>query len=287
MKNTVCIKRYLVLVFSFCLAVLSFGIHQEVSFPITDGISYHHIQSDTDTPLRNISILTIDLNNPNLSVTVATAYNGLERVSSIVHRNQAVAGINGGFFSFSPKVPVGLVITNGKLVCPPLSDKPARAAIGITSTHKTVFDRVGYQDGKLMSINSTDWSEVTEALGGVSMLVRNGQPYVSVLDDAGGKSFRITTHPRTAVGVTKDNKLIWVIVDGRQPNLSNGISLDDLANLMIKLGAVDAMNLDGGGSSTLVIYDTIVNFPSDKDKEGNFGQERAVANGFIVKSNPK
>jgi exopolysaccharide biosynthesis protein len=86
------------------------------------------------------------------------------------------------------------------------------------------------------------------------------------------------------IRVTNDNKLLWVIVDGRQPELSNGISLDDLANLMIQLGAIDAMNLDGGGSSTLVIYDTIINFPSDKDKAGNFGQERAVANGLIVKS---
>ena len=264
------------------LCSFSFAIHQEVSFPITDGIEYHHLQTDTSGTLRNISILKIDLNNPKIAVTVATAYNGLERISSIAHRNQAIAGINGGFFNFNPKSPVGLVMTNGQPVAPPLSDKPARAAVGITSTRKAVFDRVGYKDGKIFSVNSTDWSEVIDALGGVSLLVRNGQPDVTVLEEGTGIGFSTTTHPRTAVGVTKDNQLLWVIVDGRQPELSNGISLDSLANLMLQLGAVNAMNLDGGGSSTLVIYDTIVNFPSDKDSAGNFGRERAVANGMIV-----
>lgn len=284
MKKLLLKNYYLIFVLSLSLFSLSFGIHQEVSFPITDGISYHHIQSDTTGLLRNISILTIDLNNPNIEVTVATAYNGLERVSSIVKRTQAIAGINGGFFNFNPKAPVGLVMTAGKLVMPPLSDKPARAAVGITSTCKVVFDRVGYKDGKLFSVNSTDWSEVIDALGGVSLLVRNGQPEVTVLEEGIGIGFSTTTHPRTAVGVTKDNKLLWVIVDGRQPDLSTGIGLDNLAKFMIHLGAADAMNLDGGGSSTLVIYETIVNFPSDIDKAGNFGQERAVANSFIVKS---
>ena len=282
MKNRYLNKFNLIFVLCLSLCSVSFGIHQEVSFPITDGISYHHIQIDTTGALRNISILTINLNNPNIAVTVATAYNGLERVSSIVNRTQAIAGINGGFFNFNPKAPVGLVMTNGQLVAPPLSDKPARAAVGITSTRKAVFDRVGYKDEKLFSVNSTDWSEVIEALGGVSLLVRNGQPDVTVLEEGTGIGFSTTTHPRTAVGVTKDNQLLWVIVDGRQPELSTGISLDNLANLMIQLGAVDAMNLDGGGSTSMVIFDTIVNFPSDKDSYGNSGRERAVSNGIVV-----
>ncbi|MCX7919920.1 MAG: phosphodiester glycosidase family protein [bacterium] len=280
-------KFYLSIFLCLILCSVVFAIHQEVSFPITHGVEYYHLQTDTSGMLLNISVLTIDLNNPNITVTVATAYNGLERMTSIVKRNQAIAGINGGFFSFNPKVPVGLVMTNGQLVAPPLSDKPARAAVGITSTRKAIFDRVGYKDGKLYSINTTDWSEVTEALGGVSMLVRNGQPYVTVLEEGSNIGFSTTTHPRTAVGITKENKLLLVTVDGRQPEVSNGISLDSLANLMISLGATDAMNLDGGGSTTMVIYDTIVNFPSDKDSAGNPGRERAVANGIVIQSNPK
>jgi len=273
----------LILTFYFSLCAGSFAIEQEVFLPITDGVEFHHLQSDTTGTLLNICSLSIDLNNPKISVSVSTAFNGLERISSQIKRNRAIAGINGGFFSFNPKGPVGLVITTGKLMAPPLSDRPARAAIGITSTRKTVFDRVGYKDGKLFSVNSTDWSEVMEALGGVSMLVRNGQPEVTVLEEAGGVSFSTTTHPRTCVGVTKDNKLLLVTIDGRQPEVSNGISLNTLAKLMIQLGAVEAMNLDGGGSSTMVLFDTIVNYPSDKDSSGNSGRERAVANGFIVK----
>lgn len=277
-------KNHYLFFLLFCsLFSFSFGIHQEISFPITEGVEYHHIQSDTTGTLLNISILSIDLNNPKIMVTVATANDGLERTTSIVKRNRAIAGINGGFFSFSPKGPVGLVMTDGKIIAPPLDNKPARAAVGITSTKHAIFDRVGIKDGKLFSINSTNWAQVMEALGGVSMLVRNGQPYVTVLDEAGGVAFSTTTHPRTCVGVTKDNKLLLVTIDGRQPEISNGISLENLANLMIQLGAVGAMNLDGGGSTTMVIFDTIVNFPSDRDSSGNPGHERAVANSIIIK----
>ncbi|MDI6783750.1 MAG: phosphodiester glycosidase family protein, partial [bacterium] len=278
--------KYLIGIFFFLSLSFAYGVHYEISFPVSDGVYYHHLQTDTTGVLLNVCLVSIDLNNPNISISIATAHSGLERTTLMAKRNQAMAGINGGFFSFNPKVPVGLVMTEGNLIAPPLSDKPARAAVGITSTHRAVFDRVALKESKLIGMNTTDWTEVTEALGGVSMLVRNGQPAVTVLDEGSGISFSTTTHPRTCVGVTKDNKLLLVTIDGRQPEISNGISLDNLANLMMQLGAVNAMNLDGGGSTTMVIFDTIVNFPSDKDSYGNSGRERAVANGILIKTNP-
>ena len=57
--------------------------------------------------------------------------------------------------------------------------------------------------------------------------------------------------PRTAVGVTGDNKLLLMTVDGRQPGFSEGVTLVELANLLAGYGAVNAINLDGGGSSTM------------------------------------
>src|SRR5690606_39007789 len=59
-------------------------------------------------------------------------------------------------------------------------------------------------------------------------------------------------NPRTAVGLTADQKLLLVSVDGRQPAFSEGVYLDELGGLLADLGAVQAINLDGGGSTTMV-----------------------------------
>lgn len=85
-------------------------------------------------------------------------------------------------------------------------------------------------------------------------------------------------HPRTAVGQREDGTLLFVVVDGRQPLLSVGMTLQELAKFMKDLGAVNAYNLDGGGSSTMVVENTIVNSPSDRDGE------RPTSDAIIIKS---
>jgi hypothetical protein len=82
--------------------------------------------------------------------------------------------------------------------------------------------------------------------------------------------------PRSALGLTAEGKLLLVVIDGRRPYYSIGATLWETADLMRKLGARDAMNLDGGGSSTLVIAGVVVNRPSD-------GQERKVTNALIIR----
>jgi len=63
-------------------------------------------------------------------------------------------------------------------------------------------------------------------------------------------------HPRTAIGITPDSKkLIWMVVDGRQPGISEGVSEHELAGLLQEFGAMDGINLDGGGSSVLLLAD--------------------------------
>jgi len=84
-------------------------------------------------------------------------------------------------------------------------------------------------------------------------------------------------HPRTALGRTKDGRLVMVVVDGRyKDRRSVGMTLAELAQLMGDLGCVDALNLDGGGSSTLVISGELINRPEG----GTF--ERPVPAGFGV-----
>ncbi|WP_164985297.1 phosphodiester glycosidase family protein [Ammoniphilus sp. CFH 90114] len=116
------------------------------------------------------------------------------------------------------------------------------------------------------------WDEVTEAIGGYHVLVKNGSLVNST--DA-------SVHPRTAVGVRADGTAIFLVVDGRQPGFSEGVTLNELGSLMHEMGAVEAINLDGGGSSTFVARKpgdsqvSLINSPSDMG-------ERSVANSLLV-----
>jgi exopolysaccharide biosynthesis protein len=83
-------------------------------------------------------------------------------------------------------------------------------------------------------------------------------------------------HPRTAIGWRADGHLVLVTVDGRQPQKSVGMTIEELAKLMIELGCVEAMNLDGGGSTTMVIRNKIANSPSDA------AGERPVSDALLI-----
>ncbi|TPX04197.1 phosphodiester glycosidase family protein, partial [Schumannella luteola] len=76
------------------------------------------------------------------------------------------------------------------------------------------------------------------------------------------------TQPRTAVGVIDENHLVFVVVDGRQAGYSAGVTLTDLADIMISLGATTAYNLDGGGSSTMYFGGEVINSPSNGGERG-------------------
>ncbi len=88
---------------------------------------------------------------------------------------------------------------------------------------------------------------------------------------------RTNLHPRTAMGYTATGKLIILVVEGRNPGKAEGASLPDLANIFINLGAVEALNLDGGGSSCMLVQGKETIRPSDKE-----GQ-RAIPAVFMIK----
>lgn len=114
----------------------------------------------------------------------------------------------------------------------------------------------------------------TEAVGGFPMLVQGG---INVTAGQLGviESFGPRRHPRTAVG-WDGNRLLWVVVDGRQPDWSDGMTLDELASLFVRMGARHAINLDGGGSTAFVIRGQLVNRPSDPEGEREVGNALAL-----------
>lgn len=102
--------------------------------------------------------------------------------------------------------------------------------------------------------------EAMESLGGTPILVREGKRWFKD-DDA---AFIRDAHPRTMAGWTSGGDLYLVTVDGRQSGYSDGMTLGEAADLMIALGATEAINLDGGGSTTFVVRGSVVNRPSDR-----------------------
>lgn len=126
-----------------------------------------------------------------------------------------------------------------------------------------------------------------EAVGGRPVVVRDS--VVAPQVDSGAASFSTSRHPRTAAGVASNGRrLLLVTVDGRQKPYSDGMTLRELANLMLALGARDAINLDGGGSTAMVVKSprsgelTVVNKPSDANGERAVGNALAVVRGCAV-----
>ncbi|MCW2613761.1 MAG: copper amine oxidase-like protein, partial [Frankiales bacterium] len=110
-----------------------------------------------------------------------------------------------------------------------------------------------------------------DALGGNPLLVVNGSVVGSEVDGRGAFFDRA---PRTAVGYTREGQLLIVVVDGRQSGYSVGMTMRELADLMLGLGAVQAINLDGGGSSVMVVNGLLASRPSEA--------ERGVSNALVV-----
>ncbi len=101
-------------------------------------------------------------------------------------------------------------------------------------------------------------TNVWDAIGGSPILVADGRRVVGTCTT----SFCSSRNPRTGAGVTADGKILMVVVDGRQLKWSVGVSLPRFAAIFRNLGAVSALNLDGGGSSTMVVKGEVVNRPS-------------------------
>jgi hypothetical protein len=114
------------------------------------------------------------------------------------------------------------------------------------------------------------FSRSEDITNGAPQLIKDGKIDITWEQEKSSKSFVETKHPRTAVALLKDGKFLMVTVDGRS-EASGGIGLEDLAKLLLEFGAMDAMNLDGGGSSTMFLNDKVVNHPSDKEGERRVG----------------
>ena len=129
-------------------------------------------------------------------------------------------------------------------------------------------------------------AKLMEAISGGPRILRDGAVSIEVEEERLSRSFADKRHPRTAIGYSQDEQVLFmIVVDGRQPGYSVGMSLQELAEFMCtrlaefsraKANAYQGLNLDGGGSTTMVVGEQVINRPSDPTGE------RPVVNALLV-----
>ncbi len=247
-------------------------LQEESTSVITDGVTYtYQYFTDEDGLPYRAHVLKIDPTKAYLYMgTASDSYDFVpqtdNRQTVLQHINAAadngitpVAGVNADFFRISTDYsPLGLCIKEGKVI----ADTRGRPWCGFT------------YDGTFVCGSSVLYKEykgnLRTAVGASSVLVSNGNIATNSTEGV---------HPRTLAGVSEDGTIILAVIDGRQKNLSNGAVFVRCAAFMLSHGAYNAVNLDGGGSSTMIIsqdggYKT-VNSPSD-------GHLRKVYNSLLV-----
>jgi hypothetical protein len=247
----------------------------------------------------------IDIRDTQLQAkAVKTSSASGEKVSSFAQSQKAYVAVNGGFFGGSPVQSYSLVISDGVLAA-----KQIASVTRATGTYPIMRANFGVmQDRSLQTAwiyhwgdtvggvykystplantqtapvlpptmqSGTPWKNVINAIGGGPNLVSNGVVNITYDEEVmfGSGVGSTNGDPRTSIGSTSDGKIILFVVDGRGASI--GMSLPQVASTMIALGCNNAINLDGGGSSTFYSGGAVYNTPSD-------GSERLVGSSFMI-----
>lgn len=241
-------------------------------------------------PIRGF-LATVDLADPRVEVVVtapleqptddnASPEARLIPTDEWATREAVTLAVNANFFGVldaGGADVIGLSVSDGRVV------SPVRSYDGQTDWSFAML-----RDGGAVITNDPKPDRIENAVSGVGPsasvpdlggpLIHNGR---NVADRA--RVAPLVRHPRTAAGIDDQGRhLIIAVIDGRQPDWSIGITLPELADLMLRHGAEHAINLDGGGSSSFVYHDaqrTITNRPSD-------GEFRPVANHLGIRLEP-
>lgn len=231
--------------------------------PLFEGVSHRTLPAPGTVPVA-IQVLRIDLTVPGVSLVVTPGdssggheYRALKTSEALQAQNWQAA-VNGGYFlpfrggspggdDYIPQPGQGTdvsgaAIHDGRVVSPiePDLDRRVNAILCIRGEAGVVI-----LDGQDCGPG------VRDAMAAGPRLLRDGQRLSYEAFDA---AYGAARHPRTAVGLDTRRRLAWLVtVDGRQPGFSEGASLEELTDILVSLGASDAINLDGGGSTTMVV----------------------------------
>ncbi len=222
-----------------------------------------------------ISILEISPKAKGVKLDVA-AHNGLEFTSKMAERGEAIAAVNGTFFNVKPPYQsVDYIMVDGEEFAPNDSGSDGRR---VSTQNGTIVIR-GTKSEIVKPQEPLSWESTLQAEDVMSsgpLMILDGESLV-IRDE----SHFYGRHPRTVIAKRADGGVLLITIDGRA-ELSQGLTILEVQSLVRWLGAEDALNLDGGGSTTMWTHDQgVVNHPSDNKKFDAEG-ERRVANAILI-----
>jgi exopolysaccharide biosynthesis protein len=220
-------------------------VFDRVAMGISDnGFEMDRLKLDANLSVGWNNIKVHNINQPRMSVAHTICYTSEW----------------GQYSPYTPKNGLQVTVSDGKVI----SITKSRSVIPLNGFvivgPESALSELHINDNVKLNIKTTpEWENVRHIISGGPYLVKNGNVYVDIKEQKllaiGGRN------PRTAIGYTKDNRFIIVTADGREGS-SIGMTLTELAQFMQKLGCVNAMNLDGGGSTVMYVKGLIANKPS-------------------------
>jgi exopolysaccharide biosynthesis protein len=265
------------------LGVMPFPVDRVATQTVATGVTHRTLRSSAGP--WTINVLYVDLDRCNIveAVKGADSATGRYRTSALLGalatHEKVVGGLNADFFNLKDGSPTNLLVVNGRMLTPP-NGQPVLAFDSTGVPHLSTFT---IHDGRLAPFHPKS------AVGGRPIIVSDSVIDAAV-DTMGQAGFR-ARNPRTAAGIARAGRqLILVTVDGREYQ-NAGMTLRELGDLMLALGARDAINLDGGGSTTFVYADPdsagrlrVGNHPSDKGGERTVGDALAIVHACGISS---
>lgn len=240
---------------------------------VAEGITWKHAHTTALLGVeQNINVLEIDTRKRDVTLVYDKEKN--RPTSEMSREVKALASVNAGFFDMKHGGSTAYIKVDGAV-----PDKDTlkwrnhpryNGSLIITTKGRIVIEKKGNQQAY------TSNKKYDDVLITGDLLMDDGEE-IKLKDG----SFVTTRHPRTCLGIVLKHKIILVTVDGRNDKAA-GMNLHELADLMVSLGCREAINLDGGGSTTMWLSDRgVVNMPSDNKKFDHEG-ERAVSNIIAV-----
>jgi len=232
------------------------------TFQIEEGVVYRSIRSGEEPwylHLIEVDALRCDLG---FRVVRAGEEEGRASVLAMARRSEpgVIAAINGDFFT-PEDLPLGVEVSEGEL-----RNRTSRPVFAWKPGELPWVGPVSWKEGTLQL---GSWSTTTKPDPGVQVVagfpaLLEGGTIVGDLELVDRPEFAAERHPRTAIGFDSERSRLWfAVVEGRREGVSEGMTLPELASLFQSLGAGEAINLDGGGSSIMVIRGATVSRPSD------------------------
>ncbi|MBQ7567677.1 phosphodiester glycosidase family protein [bacterium] len=255
---------------------------EDEHYQLSPGVSWHRRQYYGQmSPYLLWNQVVFDPKDEHITLDIALGLDSTskcEAVTSIVARKKALVGINGGYFNMSGGA-LGLVVREGKIISPHVSRRPPRSAFAMTSDKKAAFARAKAVKGQVLTLDNKVWPDVVLALGGGPRLLANGSVQLTTdEEELGPKGNDITRScGRTAVSADAKGRLAFSTASGYSDSHSQGITLNQMAHLLQRSGAVDAVNLDGGGSVDMSIQGKLA-----AHGPGAGTYERPVANALLI-----